>query len=178
MAMDYLSCSLIQLKMWRQQGAQKVFAHPVTDPHNYGVVELAEDNTAIGIEEKPAKPRGELAVTGLYIYPNDVVAKSKQVRPSSRGELEITSINEMYLQTNRLEAEILGRGFVWFDTGSPSNLIAASSFVQAIEERQGLKIACLEEIAYLLGYISGQELNALGQGLEHCLYGQYLIKSE
>ncbi|EHC5631879.1 glucose-1-phosphate thymidylyltransferase RfbA [Campylobacter coli] len=153
-----------------------VFGYYVNDPERYGVVEFDQQNKAISIEEKPTIPKSNYAVTGLYFYPNDVVSKAKLVKPSSRGELEITTLNQMYLQEDRLNVELMGRGFAWLDTGTHESLIQASLFIQTIEERQSLKIACLEEIAYNKGYINKEQLLQLAKPLLKNQYGHYLVK--
>lgn len=153
-----------------------VFGYHVTDPERYGVAEFDDQGNVISLEEKPARPKSNYAVTGLYFYPNDVVQKAKQVKPSVRGELEITSVNQAYLAEKRLKVELMGRGFAWLDTGTHESLLEASTFIETIEKRQGLKVACLEEIAYEMGYISKAELLQLAEPLKKNQYGQYLIK--
>jgi glucose-1-phosphate thymidylyltransferase len=152
-----------------------VFGYHVTDPERYGVVDFDEQGRAISIEEKPARPKSHYAVTGLYFYPNDVVHKALEVKPSARGELEITSLNQMYLEEERLKVELMGRGYAWLDTGTHESLLEAAAFIETIEKRQGLKIACIEEIAFELGYISRDQLIALAQPLSKNQYGQYLL---
>lgn len=152
-----------------------VFGYYVSDPERYGVVEFDQQNKVISIEEKPAQPKSHYAVTGLYFYDNSVVEKAKQVQPSPRGELEITDLNNMYLKDGNLTVELLGRGLAWLDTGTHHSLLQASNFVESIEERQGLKIACLEEIAFNMGYISKEQLIELAQPLLKNNYGQYLL---
>lgn len=152
-----------------------VFGYPVMDPERFGVVEFDENQKAISIEEKPVKPRSNYAVTGLYFYQNDVVEIAKRIKPSSRGELEITTINQEYLKRGQLKVQLLGRGFAWLDTGTHDSLIDASQFVQTIEHRQGLKIACLEEIAFMKGWISDAEVLQEGKRLEKTSYGKYLL---
>lgn len=153
-----------------------VFGYYVNNPQDYGVVEFDGNLQAISLEEKPCNPKSNYAVIGLYFYPNDVVQKSKTITPSSRGELEITSINQLYLQENRLKVELLGRGYAWLDTGTHENLLEAGNFIEIIEKRQGLKIACLEEIAYKMGYITKEKLLKLGEQMKKNQYGQYLLR--
>ena len=153
-----------------------VFGYHVDNPDDYGVVEFDSALKAIGIEEKPQNPKSNYAVTGLYFYPNDVVNKAFEIRPSERGELEISTINQMYLKEDRLEVTILGRGFAWLDTGSHENLLLASTFVETIEKRQGLKIACIEEIAFDRNYISKEQLQKLAHPLIKNQYGKYLMR--
>jgi glucose-1-phosphate thymidylyltransferase len=152
-----------------------VFAYHVKEPSRYGVVEFDKSNNAISIEEKPINPRSNYAVTGLYFYSNDVIDKAHLVNPSERGELEITSINEMYLNENRLSVKLFGRGHAWLDTGTHENLLEASMFIETIERRQGLKIACIEEIAYEKGYITKNELTAIASVMKNNQYGKYLL---
>lgn len=159
----------------RQEGAT-VFGYQVKDPERFGVVEFDENHKAVSIQEKPVKPRSNYAVTGLYFYDNDVVKIAKHVQPSARGELEITSINQAYLERGSLTVELLGRGFAWLDTGTHESLLEAGQFVETIEKRQGYKIACLEEIAYYNGWLSSEELIAQGKALEKTGYGQYLLE--
>lgn len=151
-----------------------IFGYYVRDPHRYGVVEFDSNQRVIGIEEKPKKPKSHYAVPGLYFYDNDVVKIAEQVKPSARGELEITDINNAYLHQGKLKVEPLGRGFCWLDTGTHESLQQASSYVQAVQERQGLKIACIEEIAYELGYIDLSEMEHLAADMLKNQYGQYL----
>ena len=153
-----------------------VFGYQVKDPERFGVVEFDENKRAISIEEKPLKPKSTYAVTGLYFYDNSVVQMAKQVQPSARGELEITSINQAYLERGDLNVELLGRGFAWLDTGTHESLLEAGMFVETIEKRQGYKIACLEEIAYNNGWLSKQDLQRIGQQLSKNSYGQYLLE--
>ena len=152
-----------------------VFGYHVKEPSRYGVVEFDESNKAISIEEKPLNPKSNYAVTGLYFYPNDVVGKAHLVKPSDRGELEITSLNEMYLKENRLRVELFGRGYAWLDTGAHEDLLEASKFIETIERRQGLKVACVEEIAYEKGYITKKELFAIADIMKNNQYGKYLL---
>ena len=153
-----------------------VFGYHVTDPERYGVAEFDAHGNVISIEEKPLVPKSNYVVTGLYFYPIDVIQKAKAVTPSHRGELEITSVNQAYLTENRLKVELLGRGYAWLDTGTHENLLEASQFIEIIEKRQGLKVACLEEIAFVKGYISKQQLVELAQPLVNNQYGQYLLQ--
>lgn len=153
-----------------------VFGYYVDDPERYGVAEFNTDGKVISIEEKPANPKSNFAVVGLYFYPNDVVKVAQNVKPSARGELEITSVNADYLGQERLMVEIMGRGYAWLDTGTHDSLIEAGSFIQTIEKRQGLKIACLEEIAYEEGFIDAKKVKELAKPLAKTGYGQYLLK--
>ncbi|MNW40485.1 Glucose-1-phosphate thymidylyltransferase [compost metagenome] len=152
-----------------------IFGYRVKDPDRFGVVEFDNRNNVISIEEKPSKPKSQYAVTGLYFYDNEVVEIAKSITPSRRGELEITDINNCYLSKNKLMVEILGRGFAWLDTGTHESLLAASHYIETIEKRQGFKVACLEEIAYSLGYISKDQLLLLAENLKGNDYGKYLI---
>ncbi len=153
-----------------------VFGYWVKDPQRYGVVEFDKDGKVISIEEKPQHPKSNYAVVGLYFYSNDVVEKAKSLKPSARGELEITDLNNLYLKEGRLNVKLLGRGFAWLDTGTHESLLDASNFIATIERRQGLKVACIEEIAYRMGYISKEQLLALAEPLKKNQYGQYLIR--
>lgn len=157
-----------------QQGAT-IFGYYVRDPREYGVVEFAEDGTAISIEEKPEHPKSNYAVPGLYFYDNDVVEIAKNVKPSARGEIEITSVNNEYLKRGNLKVETLGRGFAWLDTGNHDMLLAAADFVSAFQKRQGLYISCIEEIAYHRGFIDKEQLKRLAEPLMKTEYGQYLM---
>jgi len=153
-----------------------VFGYWVNDPKRYGVVEFDKNGKVISIEEKPKNPKSNYAVVGLYFYPNDVVKKAKEVKPSERDELEITSINEMYLKENRLKVELLGRGYAWFDTGTHDSLLDAANFIRTIEKRTGLKIGCIEEIAYSNNWINDEDLKKLAKPLLKTEYGKYLLK--
>jgi len=153
-----------------------VFGYYVKDPERYGVAEFDENGKVTSLEEKPEAPKSNYAVVGLYYYPNDVVKKAHQVKPSDRGELEITTLNQDYLAEERLKVELMGRGYAWLDTGTHESLLEASNFIQTIENRQGLKVACIEEIAYEMGYIDREKLLELAEPLKKNQYGQYLIK--
>jgi len=153
-----------------------VFGYHVHDPERYGVVDFDSDGKALSIEEKPLKPKSNYAVTGLYFYPNDVTKKVFEVVPSDRGELEITSLNQMYLSEGRLSVEVMGRGYAWLDTGTHESLLEASTFIETIERRQGLKVACIEEIAFEKGYIDKLQLLKLAKPLSKNQYGHYLLK--
>tara|TARA_B100000029_G_scaffold463073_1_gene496096 strand:+ start:187 stop:1065 length:879 start_codon:yes stop_codon:yes gene_type:complete len=153
-----------------------VFGYFVNDPERYGVVEFDNSGNAISIEEKPKSPKSNYAVSGLYFYPNDVISIVKQQKSSPRGELEITDVNKSYLNQNRLKVEQMGRGYAWLDTGTHDSLLEASQFVQTLEKRQGMKISCIEEIAFRMGYIDKNQLRSLGREMENNEYGQYLLK--
>lgn len=153
-----------------------VFGYHVQDPQRYGVVEFDAQGQVSGIEEKPEQPKSNYAVTGLYFYPNDVVQKAAKVKPSARGELEITTVNQLFLAEGRLMLEKMGRGYAWLDTGTHESLLEASAFIETIEKRQGLKVACLEEIAFEMGYIDREQVLELAGPLEKNQYGQYLIR--
>ena len=153
-----------------------VFGYHVQDPERYGVIDFDNVGKALSIEEKPDKPKSNYVVTGLYFYPNDVVKKAAEIVPSDRGELEITTVNQMYLNEERLTVELMGRGFAWLDTGTHESLLEASTFIETIERRQGLKVACIEEIAFEQGYISKEQLIELAQPLAKNQYGQYLLR--
>ncbi|SHE31963.1 glucose-1-phosphate thymidylyltransferase [Mariniphaga anaerophila] len=153
-----------------------VFGYYVNDPQRYGVVEFDADKKVISIEEKPENPKSNYAVTGLYFYSNDVVEKAKNLKPSARGELEITDLNRLYLNENRLNVKLLGRGFAWLDTGTHESLLQASNFIATIEQRQGLKVSCIEEIAYKKGFISREQLIELAKPLSKNKYGEYLLR--
>jgi glucose-1-phosphate thymidylyltransferase len=159
-----------------QTGGATVFAYWVTDPEKYGVVEFDRERRVVSLEEKPQKPKSHYAVTGLYFYDEQVVDFALGMKPSARGELEITDLNKFYLERNQLRVEILGRGYAWLDTGSHESLLQASNYVQVIEERQGLKVSCPEEIAYRKGYISKDQLLQIAESLKKNGYGQYLLR--
>lgn len=165
---------LLQQAINRQKGAT-VFGYQVKDPERFGVVEFDDNKRAISIEEKPVKPKSHYAVTGLYFYDNDVIEIAKQVKPSERGELEITTVNQRYMERGDLSVELLGRGFAWLDTGTHESLLEAGMFVETIEKRQGYKIACLEEIALKNGWLTSQQVLAIGQTMGKNDYGKYLI---
>ncbi|PZX17912.1 glucose-1-phosphate thymidylyltransferase [Breznakibacter xylanolyticus] len=153
-----------------------VFGYWVNDPHRYGVAEFDESGKVLSLEEKPAQPKSNYAVTGLYYYSNDVVAKAKALKPSKRGELEITDLNRLYLDEGRLNMKFLGRGMAWLDTGTHQSLLQASNFIATIETRQGLKIACLEEIAFNKGWINKEQILKLAEPMKNSEYGQYMIR--
>ncbi|HBI6860842.1 TPA: glucose-1-phosphate thymidylyltransferase RfbA [Enterobacter cloacae] len=158
-----------------QQEGATVFAYHVSDPERYGVVEFDKDGTAIGLEEKPQKPKSNYAITGLYFYDNDVIEMAKSLSPSDRGELEITDINRIYMQQGRLSVAMMRRGYAWLDTGTHQSMIEASNFIATIEERQGLKVSCPEEIAFRRGFIDAEQLLVLAEPLKKTGYGQYLL---
>ena len=160
----------------KEENKATVFGYYVNDPERYGVAEFDKNGNVLSIEEKPKEPKSNYAVVGLYYYPNSVVQIAKDVKPSERGELEITTVNQAYLAAKDLKLEPMGRGYAWLDTGTHESLLEASTFIQTIEHRQGLKVACIEEIAYEMGYISKEELIELAQPLKKNQYGQYLLK--
>lgn len=165
---------LLRQAVNRQKGAT-VFGYQVKDPERFGVVEFDDNKRAISIEEKPTTPKSNFAVTGLYFYDNDVIDIAKQVKPSERGELEITTVNQRYMERGDLSVELLGRGFAWLDTGTHESLLEAAQFVETIEKRQGYKVACLEEIALNNGWLSKQQVLEAGQSMSKNAYGQYLL---
>ncbi|MDT2743459.1 glucose-1-phosphate thymidylyltransferase RfbA [Enterococcus asini] len=166
---------MLQRAAAKESGAT-VFGYHVNDPERFGVVEFDNDMNAVSIEEKPTEPKSNYAVTGLYFYDNDVVEIAKNIKPSPRGELEITDVNQAYLERGKLAVEVMGRGFAWLDTGTHESLLEASTFIETIEKRQNLKVACLEEIAYRMGYIDQAKLLELAQPLKKNQYGQYLLR--
>ena len=163
------------LKNVEEEGKATVFGYYVQDPERYGVVDFDKEGAALSIVEKPEKPKSNYAVVGLYFYPNSVIDVAKKVKPSHRGELEITSVNQTYLDQGDLKVQVMGRGFAWLDTGTHESLLEASNYIQAIENRQGLKVACIEEIAYEMGYIDKEQVLKLAEPLKKNGYGQYLI---
>ncbi|ARV15117.1 glucose-1-phosphate thymidylyltransferase RfbA [Polaribacter sp. SA4-12] len=163
------------IKNVKEEGKATVFGYYVQDPERYGVVDFDATGKALSIEEKPETPKSNYAVVGLYFYPNSVIEIAENVKPSERGELEITTVNQVYLEQEQLKVELMGRGYAWLDTGTHESLLEASNYIQAIENRQGLKVACLEEIAFEMGYISKEELLLLAEPLKKNGYGQYLI---
>lgn len=169
------------LSVMMQRAAAKddgatVFAYYVSDPERYGVVEFDKNGEAVSLEEKPVKPKSNFAVTGLYFYDKDIVAIAKSIKPSARGELEITDVNKVYLARHNLHVETMRRGYAWLDTGTHESLLQAGSFVQTIQARQGLKIACIEEIAYRMGYINEEQVRRLAEPLKKNDYGKYLLR--
>lgn len=166
---------LIQAVSDAKNGMATIFGYWVNDPERYGVAEFDDEGNCLSIEEKPQSPKSNYAVVGLYFYPNKVVQVAKEVKPSARGELEITSVNEAFLKQDALKVQTLGRGFAWLDTGTHDSLSEASTFVETLEKRQGLKIACLEEIGYHQGWISKEQLQQIGDSLNKNQYGQYLL---
>ncbi|MDT8453235.1 MAG: glucose-1-phosphate thymidylyltransferase RfbA [Gammaproteobacteria bacterium] len=170
---DMLASSIANVKNDKKA---TVFGYYVKDPERYGVAEFDAKGNVLSIEEKPESPKSHYAVVGLYFYPNSVVEMAKQIKPSKRGELEITTVNQKYLEQGDLKVELMGRGYAWLDTGTHESLLEASNFIQTIENRQGLKVACIEEIAYEMGYISKEKLIELAQPLKKNQYGEYLIR--
>ncbi|NCC99003.1 MAG: glucose-1-phosphate thymidylyltransferase [Bacteroidia bacterium] len=171
----YNLSNMLQSAATLKDGAT-VFGYYVNDPERYGVAEFDKDGKVLSLEEKPAKPKSNFAVTGLYFYGNDVVEKAKGLKPSARGELEITDLNRLYLNEGRLNVKLMGRGVAWLDTGTHDSLLEASNFISTIQNRQGLQVACLEEIVYKYGYINRDQLLKLAEPLKKNYYGQYLIK--
>lgn len=163
------------LKRVNEQDGATIFGYYVKNPKEYGVVEFDDDNNVISLEEKPKVPKSNYAVPGLYFYGNDVVKIAKEVQPSPRGELEITSVNNRYLEEGRLKVELLGRGFAWLDTGTPDGLMDAANFVATFQKRQGMHVSCIEEIAYRRGFIDKEQLRGLGKALKKTPYGQYIL---
>jgi len=163
------------MKAAQNRDGAVVFGYYVNDPERYGVVEFSEDGRVLSIEEKPSEPKSNFAVTGLYFYSNDVIEKAKNLKPSPRGELEITDLNRLYLDEKRLKVELMGRGMAWLDTGTHESLMQASNFIATIEQRQGLKVACLEEIAYSKGWIDKNQVEKLAYPLRNNQYGKYLL---
>jgi len=166
----------IMIEAGKRSTGASVFAYPVMDPERYGVVDFNETGKALSIEEKPEKPKSRYAVTGLYFYDNQVVKMAEELEPSARGELEITDINQLYLEQDQLHVEVMGRGMAWLDTGTHDSLLEASEFIRTIEMRQGLKVMCPEEIAYRSGYITAEQLTDLAQPLLKSGYGAYLLR--
>jgi len=170
---DMLSNAVLNVK---DKNMATVFGYHVKNPNCYGVVHFDSTGKALGIEEKPEVPKSNYAVTGLYFFPNDVVNKAAEILPSDRGELEITSVNQIYLSEGRLKVEVMGRGYAWLDTGTHESLLEASTFIEIVERRQGLKVACIEEIAFEQGYISKNQLIELAQPLANNQYGHYILR--
>ena len=166
----------LSVKNAKEENNATVFGYYVKDPGRYGVAEFNNEGVVTSIEEKPENPKSNYAVVGLYFYPNDVIKKAKEVKPSHRGELEITTLNQDYLNEKRLKVKLMGRGYAWLDTGTHESLLEASQFIQTIENRQSLKVACLEEIAFEMGYINKTKLLELAEPLKKNQYGQYLIR--
>lgn len=172
---DFVPMLKEAVRLAEEESKATIFGYWVSDPQRYGVAEFDEHGNCLSIEEKPAEPKSNYAIPGLYFYPNKVVEVAKGIRPSARGELEITSVNQAFLETGELKVQTLGRGFAWLDTGTHDSLSEASTFVEVIEKRQGLKIACLEEIAYINGWISAERVRELAQPMIKNQYGQYLL---
>ena len=164
------------IKTCKEDKKATIFGYYVSDPERYGVVEFDKDKNALSIDEKPKIPKSNYAISGLYFYPNNVIAIAQNVKPSERGELEITSVNQAYLTNQKLNVQLMGRGFAWLDTGTHESMLEASNFIHTIEKRQGLKVACVEEIAYEKGYIDKKQLLALGNEMKKNEYGQYLLR--
>ena len=164
------------VKTVKEENKATIFGYYVQDPERYGVAEFDTDKNVLSIEEKPENPKSNYAVVGLYFYPNSVVEIAKNIKPSKRGELEITTVNQIYLEQQKLKLELLGRGYAWLDTGTQDSLLEASNFIQTIEKRQGLKIACIEEIAYQMGYINKEQLLLIAEEYKNNSYGQYLLR--
>ncbi len=164
------------IKSCSTENKATIFGYYVSDPERYGVVEFDKNKTALSIEEKPKKPKSNYAVSGLYFYPNNIIQIAQQITPSKRGELEITSVNQEYLKKKELNVQLMGRGYAWLDTGTHESMLEASNFIHTIEKRQGLKVACIEEIAFEQGYISKKQLHQLGKEMYKNEYGQYLIR--
>ncbi len=173
---DLTSLLRNSVKTVKKERRSVIFGYWVSDPERYGVVEFDQDMNALSIEEKPIEPKSNYAVAGLYFYTNDVVRIAKSVKPSDRGELEISTVNQDFLNQGRLRVELMGRGFAWLDTGTHESMLEAGNFIEIIEKRQGLKIACIEEIAYEMGYINREQLLDLARPLAKNLYGQYLLR--
>ena len=173
---DFVPMLKEAVRLAEEESKATIFGYWVSDPQRYGVAEFDEQGNCLSIEEKPAQPKSNYAIPGLYFYPNKVVEVAKGIRPSARGELEITSVNQAFLEAGELKVQTLGRGFAWLDTGTHDSLSEASTFVEVIEKRQGLKIACLEEIAYINGWISAERVRELAQPMIKNQYGQYLMQ--
>lgn len=173
---QYFSKLLAESQADMENGGAVIFGYPVANPKEFGVVEFDENNNVISIEEKPAKPKSNYAVPGLYFYDNDVVHIAKVVKPSARGEIEITAVNNAYLEAGKLKVGLMGRGMAWLDTGSPKGMLKAAEFVQTVQDMQGFYISCIEELAWRRGFITTAQLKALGQELNMTDYGQYLLK--
>ena len=167
---------LTAINKTKNENNATIFGYHVSDPERYGVIDFDNNGKVLSIEEKPINPKSNFAVTGIYFYPNDVLKKASKVRPSARNELEITSVNEMYLAEDRLNVVLMGKGYAWLDTGTHESLLEASSYIETIEKRQGLKVACIEEIAFEKGFIDKNQLLELAQPLAKNQYGQYLLK--
>ena len=171
----FINLLLNTVKNVEREKSATIFGYYVQYPERYGIVDFNNNGKALSIEEKPIKPKSNYAIVGLYFYPNSVISIAKKVKPSNRGELEITSVNNVYLANQNLKVELMGRGFTWLDTGTHESLLEASNYIKLIESRQGLKIACIEEIAFEMGYISKEQLLVLAKPLQKSKYGQYLI---